>query len=171
VRWKLLIGVLVLIVAGAGVVTVALRRTDDRVQLVHDLVDWDDSCAAVEIDEDGGPHGWARATTHASIRCEHLGPIVHYARYESDQALRADVLGHPPSTPTCIAGREVLVDYLDPGQFERLCRDLHGDRIDAVSDLPEPSWDGTVGGMDRSVAVEEKRDTAAQARALRDYLL
>ncbi len=47
-----------------------------------------------------------------------------------------DVLEHPPSAATCIACREVVVDYLDPGQFAALCRDLRGDLVDAVSALP-----------------------------------
>lgn len=167
-RWKLLIGVLVAVVV-TGVATVALRsRTDAGVQRVHDLVDWDPSCMVV-IDEDSGPRGWERAEAHASIRCEHLGPIVHYARYDDDEALRRDVLEHPPSAATCIAGREVVVDYLDPGQFAALCRDLHGDRIDAVSALPEPASDGTVGGIERAAALSERRAAAAQAAALQRY--
>src|SRR5687768_1781625 len=95
-RWKLLAGVAGAIVV-AGIVTLALRaRTDDGAQRVHDLIAWDPSCAAVVIDEDSGPRGWDRATAHAAIRCEHLGPLVLYARYDSDEDLRADVLGRPP---------------------------------------------------------------------------
>src|SRR6188508_1857202 len=108
-RWTLLMGMLVLVVVVAGVATVTVRaRPDDRVQLVHDLVDWDDSCAAVEIDEDGGPRGWERATTHASIRCEHLGPIVHYG------AARHRRAGPRAAGPPAVSERVAATNWPQP---------------------------------------------------------
>ncbi len=91
----------------------------------------------------------------------------HYARFADISQVKQELLREPPSAPVCIAAREVVVDYLDPPDFVGLCRRLRGDRIDAVSALADLPWDGTVGGIDRQVDAEERRDTAAQARALR----
>jgi hypothetical protein len=112
---------------------------------------------------------WSHAIESASITCEHLGPMVLYARFASGADLRNDLLRDPPSAPICIAGREVLVDYLDPGQFRSLCGTLGGERIDAVSKLPDIPSDGTISGIDRAADAEIRRDAAAQRRALRRY--
>ena len=89
---------------------------------------------------------------------------MNYARFANVADLRRDLLDKPPPEPVCIAGDEVVTDDLDPGQFPPLCRKLGGDRIDAVSRLPEIEPP-----TDRSLAAEDRRDSAAQARALRRY--
>ena len=101
----------------------------------------------------------------------HRGAVARpgNARFADIADLKQDLLSNPPSAPICIVAREVLVDYLDPPQFSGLCRRLGGDRVDAVSTLAALGWDGTVGGMDRKVAAEERRAAAAQGRALRRY--
>lgn len=154
-------------IAVAAVAIVALRaRLDPGVERVKDAIAWPSGCAEVAIHDQ--TH-WPHAIASASITCEYLGPMVLYARFASDAELRNDLLSDPPPAPTCIAGHEVMVDYLERGQFPALCRKFGGDRIDAVSMLPDLPWDGTVGGLDRQVEAGERRDAAAQRRALRRY--
>jgi hypothetical protein len=70
----------------------------------------------------------------------------------------------------CLTEHEVLGDLLDPGQFARLCRQFHGVRVDAVSALPAILPAGsTYADDDRAVEATERRDRAAQARALRRH--
>ena len=169
------VGVLAAVgVATATVVMVLVRSDsgdpgDSRVERVKDAIAWPDSCADVVTSDMTGRRNWPHATKAASVECEHLGPLVLYARFASEEDLRRDLLGDPPSAPTCIVGREVLIDYLDPGQFPPLCRALGGDRIDAVSRLRETRGDGTIEGEERAAEVDERRGAAAQRRALRRY--
>jgi hypothetical protein len=160
------------VIAAATVVMVrALSDSGDSgVERVKDAIAWPDSCADVVTSDTTGRGDWLHATKTASVRCEHLGPLVLYARFASDEDLRRDLLADPPSAPTCIVGHEVVIDYLDPGQFPALCRELGGDRIDAVSRLPETPGDGTIEGEERAAEVDERRGAAAQRRALRRYL-
>jgi len=163
----LALGAVVLVAAVAVIAVTA--RADSRLTSIRDSIEWDDSCASVRTSDNGDKSGWSHATKTAVIACEHLGPLVLYARFDNEAELREDLLRRPPSQPTCVAGREVLVDHLDPGQFVALCRRLRGDHIDALSKLPDIPWDGTVGDLDATVDVGERRDAAAQGRALRRY--
>jgi hypothetical protein len=158
------------VVAIAGVaVLVPHARPDAGVERAKAAIAWPSGCVDVATHDATGKRPWPRAVKFASITCEHLGPMVLYARFADVSVLRKELLRGPPSAPVCIVAREVLVDYLDPPQFARLCRRLGGDRIDAVSALPELAWDGTLGGLNRQVDAEERRDAAAQRRALRRY--
>jgi len=61
----------------------------------------------------------------------------------------------------------VAVDYLDAGQFEQLCRDLRGHRIDATRGIPQPAYfseadDAKLDAWTRKVA-------RAQEDALRQF--
>jgi hypothetical protein len=157
-----------LAIAG-GAVFVLRAREDGGVERVKAAIAWPSDCIDVATHDATGKRPWPHAAKFASITCEHLGPMVLYARFADISQLKQELLREPPSAPVCIAAREVLVDYLDPPQFPGLCRRLGGDRIDAVSALADLPWDGTVGGIDRQVDAEERRDTAAQARALRHF--
>ena len=160
---------MVALALAGGAVFVLRARQDGGVERVKAAIAWPSGCVEVATHDATGKRPWPRADKFVSITCEHLGPMVLYARFADGSQLKHELLREPPSAPVCIAGREVLVDYLDPPQFPELCRRLRGDRIDAVSALADLPWDGTVGGIDRQVDAEERRDTAAQARALRRY--
>lgn len=145
------------------------RAGGDR---VRDLVAWPDSCAAVKTESPAKGNvtvSWSHATETAGVTCEHLGPFVLYARFEDAAGLRGDLLRHPPDAATCIASEDVVVDGLDDGEFGELCRELGGDLVDGVSDLPRPSG-RTIAAIEASVATYQRRATAAQGRALRRYL-
>ena len=64
----------------------------------------------------------------------------------------------PPWGATCITGNEVVVDGLDPGQFDDVCRRLHGHNVDGVKGIPEPPDD-----------FRELRVKVSEGLALRDY--
>jgi hypothetical protein len=110
-----------------------------------------------------------RHQPNRAARADYLGPLLIYARFEDEADLRADLLREPPSAPICIAGTEVVLDYLEEGQFERLCRDLGGDNVDAISALPELPGGVTEAEMDRYGKLREQRNSAAQLQALRRY--
>ena len=78
--------------------------------------------------------------------------------------MRADLLKRTPSSATCIAGNEVVLDYLDEGQFERLCGDLGGDDVDGVSRLPEFPGGVTIDEIERYGDIREKREQRSAAR-------
>jgi hypothetical protein len=155
----------------AGAIVLALQsRADSSTERIKHAIAWPQSCADVVIsDTTGDRDEWPHAAMTASITCEHLGPFVLYARYDRRADLRTDLLRHPPGAATCIAGHEVVIDGLDPGQFAPLCRRLGGDRVDAVSKLPEIWSDNTIEGIERAVRATERRNAAAQKRALRRY--
>jgi hypothetical protein len=158
----------VAVVAIAAVLGPWSRSNGER---IRDLVDWPDSCAEVEVRsplESGEGAAWSRATETAGVTCHKAGPFVRYARYERTAALRADLLQHPPGAATCIARDEVVVDGLDEGQFPALCRELAGDVVDGVADIPRPGG-RTIASIEASVARYERRATAAQRRALARY--
>ena len=164
----MLVAVMALAIAG-GAGFVLLADEDDGVERVKAEIAWPSDCVEVATHDSTGERPWPHADKFVSITCEHLGPMVLYARFADVSQLKQELLREPPSAPVCIARREVVVDYLDRRQFPDLCRRLRGDRIDAVSALASLPWDGTVAGIDRQVDAEERRDTAAQARALRRY--
>jgi hypothetical protein len=161
--------VMVALALAGGAVFVLRARQDGGVARVKAAIAWPSDCVEVATHDATGKRPWPHADKFVSITCEHLGPMVLYARFADRSQLKHELLRAPPSAPVCIAAREVVVDYLDPPQFPELCRRLRGDRIDAVSTLADLPWDGTLGGIDRQVDAEERRDTAAQARALRRY--
>jgi hypothetical protein len=159
----------VMVALAIGAVFILRADEDAGVERVKAAIAWPSDCAEVATHDATGERPWPRADKFVSITCEHLGPMVLYARFADVSQLKRELLREPPSAPVCIATREVLVDYLDRRQFPELCGRLRGDRIDAVSALANLPWDGTVGGIDRQVDAEQRRDTAAQARALRRY--
>lgn len=128
VAYALLAALAVIVLAAE--IALALRGTgeDERVQLVLDEVR-SDSCPPIVVD-DGGPREvmWPHAAVNELIQCEHAGPGpgVRYARFSSGTQLREDLLAAPPRVSVCVAGREVLVDFLEGGRFAVLCRRFHG---------------------------------------------
>jgi hypothetical protein len=164
------LGGLLAAVAIAGVVLVLALRPATGAARVKGMIAWPGDCADVATTHGTAKRWWPHAKETATIECEYLGPAVVYARFANRADLRRDLLRTPPASPVCIAGNEVVTDDLDPGQFPPLCRKLGGDRIDAVSKLPEIDPTAPTGAAtDRAVAAEDRRDTAAQARALRAY--
>ena len=157
-----------LAVAIGAAVLIIRAGSDNRVKQIRDLVDWDESCAEIAIHDQG--HGrWPHTSEAKSVTCEHLGPLFIYLRFGSSADMRADLLQRTPSAATCIVGNEVVIDSLDEGQFERLCRDLDGDIVDRVSRLPELPGGVTIDEIDRYAELGERRDAAAQREALRRY--
>ncbi|MDA0159546.1 hypothetical protein OM076_04660 [Solirubrobacter ginsenosidimutans] len=128
-----------LTVAALAVGAWLVLRPQSGAERVKGMIAWDPSCADVVISE---KPTWPSAAEHATITCEMAGPLVEYARFDTGADLRKDLLANPPSAGVCIAGLEVTVDYLDGGQFEKLCRDLKGDRIDKTLAVPEPAYFG-----------------------------
>ena len=61
------------------------------------MIAWDPSCADVVIHDDDD---WPAAEENANVECEHLGPIVEYARFDSEAELRRELLRNPPSQPS-----------------------------------------------------------------------
>lgn len=121
-----LLAALVLVV----VIALALRGTgeDQRVQLVLDTLVDADYCAGVVVPSSSP---WPRAEVDELVECGHAGPGpgVRYARFTSGPQLREDLLADPPAAQVCIARREVLVDFLDSGQFAPLCRRFSGEVV------------------------------------------
>lgn len=142
------------------------RHGADRVE--H-LVDWP---ACIDVVTERAPTGagaWPHAREQARIDCENLGPWVGYARFASTADLRTDLLHTPPRSAVCIAGTEVVVNGLEAHQFPKLCRKLHGDRVDGVVGLPDHGGGVTIDEINRSIARERRRDAQAEGRALRAY--
>lgn len=65
---------------------------------------------------------------------------------------------------TCISGNEVVVDGLDPGQFDDVCRRLGGHDVDGVKGIPDPPDDS-----DAAIGTHELRVKVSEGLALRDY--
>jgi hypothetical protein len=111
-------------------IALALRGTgeDERVQLVLDTWVDADYCIGVVVPSSAPDSSWPHAALDELVQCGHAGPGpgVRYARFASGAQLREDLLADPPAGQVCIAGREVLVDFLDGGQFAPLCRRFHG---------------------------------------------
>jgi len=132
-------------------------------------------CGASVIDPSQAPvlEAWTRASETASIECGQASPGLLYAKFASHADLRADLLGRPPSTATCIVGAEVVLDGLfdDPGRFGELCGELDGELVDAVSGLKMPDDPtGSIAGAERAAAEYDRLAARAQARALREHL-
>jgi hypothetical protein len=122
-RYKLAYGLLAALAVIVLAVEIALvvrgRDEDERVGMVLDEVGRQ-SCA---VDEHAGyPH----AAVNAYIECGHTGPGVRYARFTSGLQLQDDLLADAPKASVCVAQREVLVDYLEGGEFAPLCRRFDG---------------------------------------------
>lgn len=112
-------------------ITLALRGRDEdeRVGLVLDEVGRQ-SCAVAE-DAAGYPH----AAVNAFIECGHAGPGVRYARFTSGLQMQDELLADPPEASVCVTQREVLVDFLEGGEFAPLCRRFDG-QVVARRELP-----------------------------------
>jgi hypothetical protein len=165
------LAIVAVVVAGLfarGVLHVGPRTGVDR---VRHLVRWPESCAAIDTEPVTRTvrTWWPRAREAKTVTCEMLGPWVMYLRFANAGDERHDLLRHPPESATCLAGREVVIDGLDPGQFARVCREFGGTDVDAVSGLPETAGGVTMDEIDRSVRAEERRDARAELRALRAY--
>jgi hypothetical protein len=165
-RWTLVTAATAVVVAGV-IAYFALRPPVSGAARVKDLVPWPRGCAGIATHD---VSSWAHATTDVAIECEYLGPGLRYARFPSRLDIRRDLLAQPPGGRVCVAGLEVLVDALDPGQFRPLCRRLHGDLVDGVSRLPAvfPD-DSTLAAQDRAADAQGRRDTVAELAALRRY--
>jgi len=168
-RLRLALAATAVLIAVCSVVLALRGDQDSGVGRVEAAINWPRSCAEVAVHDATGEDPWPRAVKFASISCEHVGPSVIYARFADRTEQQRELLREPPSAPVCIAAREVVIDYLGLRQFTRLCRGLNGDLVDAVSMLAPLPWDGTVGGVNRRTAAEERRDVEAQRRALRRY--
>jgi hypothetical protein len=130
---------------------------------VHHAVDWPHGCE--EISTLGEiTLSWPHARQVATITCEFAGPGIAYARFASQADLREDLTNEPPWGATCISGREVVVDALDPGQFDDVCRRLHGHDIDGVAGIPAPPDDS-----EPAMATHDLRVRVSEGLALRDY--
>lgn len=149
--------VLFVLVAGAGFVAVWRPWCHPGARHVKSLISWDPSCADVRIDDAPNvARDWPRAEETASIECEYAGPAVLYARFKTVAVLEDDLLRRPPTSGVCVAGREVVVDYLDPGDFAPFCRKLHGYVVDGVNGVvPDDKID------------DDRLTSAAEGRALR----
>jgi hypothetical protein len=130
---------------------------------VHHAVHWPESCAEVSTSGEITLN-WSHATKRATIDCEYLGPFVAYARFRTQAELRTDLIHDAPWGATCIAGNEVVVDGLDPGQFDDVCRRLDGHLVDGVKGIPGPPDDS-----DAAIATNELRMKVSEQLALRDY--
>jgi hypothetical protein len=145
----------------AGAVALALWRPWSNrypgASHVKSLIAWDPSCADVRIDGfSARTRPWPDTQETAAIECEYAGPDVIYARFPSVATLKRNMLRKPPASGVCLAGREVVVDYLDPGDFAPMCRKLHGYVVDGVSGVvPDNRLD------------DDRLTTAAEGRALR----
>jgi hypothetical protein len=168
-----LVGVLLVAAAVAGLVV--HLRSRDRVDRIAAMVHWPASCARISKTSPGlSPQArhWKRATQTVSVFCEVLGPGFIYARFADQADLRADGLAFPPAAATCLLGsHEVLIDALDPGEFPKLCRGLHGVDIDATRSLPAVACRDcdTPGGAERAADRNWRRKSIAQHRALARY--
>lgn len=161
---RLAAGLGAVIVAGAGAAGMAAwhpwpRTGADRIE--H-AVQWRGDCASISTTSPAlAPEArrWRRATTTAAVSCEFLGPFVIWAQFADRAALRADVLDHPSAAPACIAGREIVLSYLDDqSRFAAMCRRIDGAVIDVVSPPPDILTD-----------LQEHRDRNAQLAALRRF--
>ena len=142
------------------------RRGADR---IRHLVTWP-ACASITVKPFRAP--WPHAERDTLIDCEMLGPWVRYARFKSPQALKGDLLAAAPDSAVCIYGdgTEVAVNGLEANQFPRLCRQLHGARIDGVVGLPDIPG-GTTGDSNvRAAQRQSRRDARAEHHALSNYL-
>jgi hypothetical protein len=117
------------------------------VDRIDRAVHWPESCADVATRGEITLN-WPHATKRATIDCEHLGPFIAYARFRTQADLRTDLIHDAPWGATCISGNEVVVDGLDPGQF----------------DDPGPLDDS-----DAAIATNELRIKVSEQLALRNY--
>lgn len=153
----------VLVACAAGVLL--LRSvTRDRVDALSAKVHWP-ACARIARSD---RVRWPAARESATVSCEFLGPYFVYARFDDAQALRRAVLQRPPSSGTCIAATEVVLDGLDGADFDTICSAIGGRKVDAVSGLRSlPCTDcDTMAGSDRAADREFARDTRVERRAL-----
>ena len=148
-----------LVLAGCG------DEGADRVRGKVDL-----GCSAEVQRVEPALKSWRRAVDKANISCDDpMAPAVLYARFAKEDDARADLLAHPPGAATCIAGTEIVLDLLDEG-FAKLCDELDGKLVDAVSDIEMPDDPtGSIAGAERAAAEFNRRATRAQARALRAF--
>ncbi len=136
---------------------------------VRALIEWPPGCKSVDtIHESKSPvlRDWPHAVERASVHCTVAGPSIFYASFDDERALRHDLLAAPPASGLCLVGATVLIDGLDPGQFGPLCRELEGHLVDETVGLPE-SGGATFEEIDRAIARDNRRASAAQGRALR----
>jgi hypothetical protein len=152
------------VVAALAVGAWLVLKPQSGAERVKGMIAWDPTCTDVVISR---KLTWPSAAEHSTIECEMLGPLVEYARFHTVADLRKDLLAKPPSAGVCIAGLEVTVDYLDRGQFERLCRDLEGDRIDKTLSVPAPAYFGPQDDPQFDAWIRGMQ--SAQRQALRHY--
>jgi hypothetical protein len=133
------------------------------VDRIDRAVHWPESCADVATRGEITLN-WPHATKRATIDCEYLGPFIAYARFRTQADLRTDLIHDAPWGATCISGNEVVVDGLDPGQFDDVCRRLDGHLVDGVKGIPGPPDDS-----DAAIATNELRMKVSEQLALRDY--
>ncbi len=166
-RW--IVGGVVVAVALSALWLFVLRPAPSGIDRARSLVAWDGSCISVDTTREAKSAdlvAWPRAVERVTTFCQNAGPGLLYARFPDQPTLRADLLAAPPSLPLCVAGNEVLLDLLDPGQFAKLCRQLDGRLVDGTRGVPEAEGT-TLDEIDRSLARYERRAAAAQGRALR----
>jgi len=72
------------------------------------------------------PAGYPHAEVVAFVECGAAGPGVRYARFTSGLQMQDDLLADPPEASVCVTQHEVLVDFLEGGQFAPLCRRFDG---------------------------------------------
>ena len=159
-----------MVVAGLVGLRVAHVWPWEGVDRVRHLVRWPDSCADIATEPAAHLHRmWPRAREAETVTCEMAGPWIGYVRFGRAADVRHDLLSSPPSSATCVANREVLIDGLDGRQFAKVCRRFGGTDVDGVSGLPDIGGGVTMAEIERSGRAEDKRDTRAELRALRAY--
>jgi hypothetical protein len=150
-----------------GVVHLGPRTGVDR---VRHLARWPPDCAQISTAPvERRRTLWPRATEAEAVTCEAAGPWLEYVRFRTAADARHDLLRSPPSSATCVAGREVVIDGLDGHQFPRVCRAFGGTDVDGVRGVPEGAGGVTMDAIDRSVRAYERRATRAELRALRAF--
>lgn len=144
------------------------RHGADR---VRHLIAWPRDCADVTtMHASPSRAGWPHAGEVATIECEHLGPGVIYGRFPNRLALRRDLLLTPPAAPVCLAGLEVVVDYLESGQFAPVCHKLGGTKIDGIGrDANVEPTAPTMDATNRAVDLSTRAASRDQRRALQLY--
>jgi hypothetical protein len=108
----MLLAVIVALAIAGGAVFVLRADEDEGVERVRAAIAWPRDCVEVATHDATGERPWPHADKFVSITCEHLGPMVLYARFADVSQLKQELLREPPSAPVCIATREVLVDRM-----------------------------------------------------------
>jgi hypothetical protein len=105
------------------------RHGADR---VYHLIDWDDSCASVEMEtarraERGYAASWRSTLEVAHMQCTHLGDTAFYARFPNAATRRREVAASPPVYRICDApGRVQWDDAVEGAAFRRRCARMDG---------------------------------------------